>query len=67
MSKTQLTLREVRKHVLGLSQTAFAAELGVSRRTLCRYEKVGAPTMALRLATRLMNDRLKRPPPPAAP
>ena len=60
MSKTQLTLREVRKKILGLSQTAFAAELGVSRRTVVRYEQGAAPPMALRLATRLMNDQLKK-------
>lgn len=44
---TPLDLRHIRKK-LGLTQTAFAARLGVSRRLICAYETGGTeiPIMA---------------------
>ena len=55
----ELTLRELRTDVLGLTQAKFAAQLGVSPRTLIRYEQTGAPQPVLRLAARIMNDQKK--------
>jgi DNA-binding XRE family transcriptional regulator len=69
MTRQTITLRELRKDVLGLSQDKFAALLGVSRRTVIRYEVAGnAPAPILRLAGRIAKDKIKesrrvKPPP----
>ena len=55
--KTQLTLKELRRSQLRMTQTEFAEALGVSRRSVARYEATGAPASILKLAAHL----LKRP------
>jgi len=61
VTRPQLTLRDLRTQVLGLTQARFAADLGVSRRTLMRYEMAGsAPTPILRLAGRIAKDKFKK-------
>lgn len=60
MSRAQLTLRELRTDVLGFTQERFAGILGVSRRTLIRYEQRGAPKPILKLAGRIAQDKPKK-------
>lgn len=60
--KTVITLRSLRKQILGKTQIDFAADLGVSVRTYIRYEQTGAPQPILKLATRIMLDKLKEKP-----
>lgn len=59
MTKT-LTLKQARKQSLRMTQTEFAKELGVSRRTLCRYEKDGAPETILKLANHILKSKTRR-------
>lgn len=61
-TKTVLTLRRLRKQILGKTQIDFAADLGVSVRTYIRYEQTGAPQPILKLAARMMQDKLKEKP-----
>jgi DNA-binding XRE family transcriptional regulator len=58
--KIEITLRDMRKKILGMNQTEFAAQLGVSRRTLVRYENGDVPETALLLAERIMLDAIKQ-------
>ena len=56
--KEKLTLKELRYYKLRMTQAEFAEALGVSRRTVARYESKGAPPTILKLAAHI----LKRPP-----
>ena len=56
--KEQLTFKEVRRIKLRMTQTEFAEALGVSRRTVARYEATGAPPSILKLTMHI----LKHPP-----
>lgn len=62
MTKTVITLRSLRKRILGKTQIDFAADLGVSVRTYIRYEQTGAPQPNPHLATRIMQSKLKEKP-----
>ena len=57
--KEQYTLREMRKKVMGMTQAQFAAEMGISRRTLVRFEQGTAPVATLRLAGYIAKERLR--------
>lgn len=57
---TQLTLREARKYVLKWNQDQLAKELGISRRTLVRYEQGHIPPGMFKLVQRVMHSELKR-------
>lgn len=61
--KEQITLKELRYCKLRMTQAEFAEALGVSRRTVARYEATGAPPTILKLAAHL----LKYPPQRAVP
>lgn len=54
-----MTLKEVRKKFLGLTQDQMAVEMGVSRRTYVRYETGSAPAYAIRLATHILKAKTK--------
>ena len=62
MTKLDPSLRYLRKRILGKTQAQFAADLGVSVRTYIRYEQTGAPQPVLKLANRMMQDKLRSPP-----
>jgi DNA-binding XRE family transcriptional regulator len=52
-----MTLKELRKHQLGMTQEEMAKQMGVTRRTIARYESTGAPPQALKLAHFILKSR----------
>ena len=56
-----ITFKQARIELMGLTQSELSRLLGVSRRTLCRYEKSGAPPQALLLMNQLVMRQQKRP------
>lgn len=61
-----MTLKDLRKKTLKLTQEQFARELGVSVRTYIRYEHGAAPAPVLMLAGHIA-EKAKRSPHPALP
>ena len=60
--KTPLTLKEVRKGVLGWTQEQLACELGLTRRTIVRYESDGAPVRVLKAVSHILKSNQRKPP-----
>jgi DNA-binding XRE family transcriptional regulator len=54
-----MTIKQARTDLLGWTQLQMADSLGICKRTLIRYEEVGAPVPILKLATRIIKDELK--------
>lgn len=57
--KTPLTLKEVRKGMLGWTQEQLACELGLTRRTIVRYETDGAPVRVLKAVSSILRANKK--------
>lgn len=57
--KTPLTLKEVRKGMLGWTQEQLACELGLTRRTIVRYETDGAPVRVLKAVSHILKHSKK--------
>lgn len=57
-----LTFKELRRNVIGWTQTRMAQEMGVTVRTIYRYETTGAPARALKLAQRIYKEQTQRMP-----
>ncbi|WNO05999.1 helix-turn-helix transcriptional regulator [Rhodoferax mekongensis] len=55
-----MTLKELRKQILKLTQAEFAEQLGVSVRTYIRYEHDGAPEPILKLAGHIAAEHLAK-------
>lgn len=58
--KTPLTLKEVRKSMLGWTQEQLACELGLTRRTIIRYETDGAPVWALKAVSHILKSNQRK-------
>jgi DNA-binding XRE family transcriptional regulator len=55
-----ITLREMRKNLLGWTQEQMAKAMGVTRRTIVRYENVGAPKSAIHLAHFILKSQKEK-------
>jgi DNA-binding XRE family transcriptional regulator len=60
--KTPLTLKEVRKGMLGWTQEQLACELGLTRRTIVRYEADGAPVRVLKAVSHILKANQRKTP-----
>ncbi len=58
--KTPLTLKEVRKGMLGWTQEQLACELGLTRRTIVRYETDGAPVRVLKAVSHILKSNQRK-------
>jgi DNA-binding XRE family transcriptional regulator len=52
-----MTIKELRKQKLRMTQEEMGKAMGVTRRTIARYEATGAPPQALKLANFILKSR----------